>query len=134
MNIFDATNKLDCSKTNPSYNYAVAVLWQLCVDSIYLIKIDNLNASKLVLSKGLEGVFPKKISNLDTLESADIFFGPDCTRFSKTYFDMVDLWKDIQGDGISDVSGDDFVLSAESILSILLKSQNEIESIASILS
>ncbi len=131
MNIFDTNNKLDCSKSNPNYNYIVALLWQLCTDSIYLIKTGNLNVAKLVLSKGVGGVFPKEPSNLDSLSSVGIFYGSDSTRFSKIYFDLVDLWKDIQKDGISDVSGDDFILTDETILSILSKTQSEIEGLVS---
>lgn len=131
MYIFDSNNKLDCSKENPNFIFAIDVFLRLMTYAMRLIDSGDLSEAKSILSKTIETHFPKVPSSLDLLETSEVFFGEHSQEFSKIYFELLELWKNIQSDNIADLTGDGFTLTSNDILPILSQCKQGLEELSS---
>jgi len=129
MDIFDKNNKLDCSVANPNFLFLVSIYWQMLSDSILLIKEDRTELTKLVLSETVQKFFPKEPSSLNLLPEAKIFIGKHAKQFSTVYFELVELWKLIQDDSVSFLTGYEYKTDHKKLENNLSELKKELEEI-----
>ena len=129
MNIFDNKNKLDCTSKNPNYIFLVTTFWQLLSDSVLLIEQEETEMAKIVLSQTIQKFFPEEPSSLNMLPKAEIFYGESAKKFSVIYFELLELWKFIQDDGISFLTGNEYQTDPKKLQQNLLIQKKLLEEI-----
>lgn len=129
MNIFNSSNKLDCSSANPNFVFLASTYWQLLSDSINLNNNGEVAVAKLILSDTVQEFFPKEPSSLNMLPEADVFYGKYAEKFSGVYFELLELWKLIQDGGTSFLTGNEYRTDPKKLENFLTDQKKVLEEI-----
>ncbi len=123
MYIFDKQHKLDCSITNPRFVFVVASFIESINICLRLIDQGEVGLAAWAFSEAYEKFFPKDPPNLNQLEGANIFIGEYNSQFGKMYFDLLELWIDIQDERVADLTGDNIKINPRGLKNILLRAK-----------
>lgn len=130
VNVFDAKNRLDCSVSNPGFVFLLATLRQVLLDNRQLLKDGLEDEAKHIFSTTFEVYFPLEPSNLDILSEANVFYGDNAAVFSNAYFNLLELWKVIQDERVSDLTGSNVEVSADYLNVVIEKELEKLEKIS----
>jgi hypothetical protein len=131
IDIFDQNNKLNCSSSNPNFIIIVASLLQSTYICLRLIELNEIRTASWTFSEAYEKYFPAEPSNLDQLKEAKVFVGDFSSAFSEIYFDLLELWKDIQDERIADLTGENIEINPVGLKNILSGAKEKLERILS---
>lgn len=127
IDIFDQKNKLNCAPSNPKFIIAVASLLQSIYTCLYLIERDEIKLASRIFSDTYQRYFPAEPSNLDKLKEVEVFVGEFGNEFAETYFELLELWKDIQDERIADLTGENIEINPIGLKNILSTSKEKLE-------